>query len=187
MNSGMYYYGYRWYDPNLQRWLNRDPLFEEEGFGVMHEFTAKSDAAVFIHEGVNLYAYILNNPTMDVDPFGLASAPGGVGTIGIANPENAEAIAAALGYDSAAAMNAARAAARAAALACATIGSAQNQKENEDKEKLKEQCKAECYETYEEDVEFCKTLRTKRQREYCYRQAFKRLASCVHDCSTKYK
>ncbi len=21
----MYYYGYRWYDPNLQRWPNRDP------------------------------------------------------------------------------------------------------------------------------------------------------------------
>src|SRR5436190_22007551 len=26
VNSGMYYYGYRWYDPYLQRWLNRDPL-----------------------------------------------------------------------------------------------------------------------------------------------------------------
>jgi len=27
--SGMYYYGYRFYDPNLQRWLNRDPLSDE--------------------------------------------------------------------------------------------------------------------------------------------------------------
>ena len=181
---GLYYYGYRFYDPNLQRWPNRDPLFEEEGFGTLHKVAAKSDAGVFIHEGVNLYAYVQNDPTMAVDPFGLASAPGGVGTIGIANPENAEAIAAALGYDSAAAMNAARA----AALACATIGSAQNQEEKEDKEKLKEKCKAECYDTYEnEDVEFCKTLRTRRQREYCYRQAFKRYAKCVHDCSTKYK
>jgi RHS repeat-associated protein len=25
-NSGLYYYGYRCYDPYLQRWLNRDPL-----------------------------------------------------------------------------------------------------------------------------------------------------------------
>ena len=25
-NSGLYYYLYRFYDPNLQRWLNRDPL-----------------------------------------------------------------------------------------------------------------------------------------------------------------
>src|SRR5690606_27643677 len=27
-NSAMYYYGYRWYMPGLQRWLNRDPLQE---------------------------------------------------------------------------------------------------------------------------------------------------------------
>src|SRR2546422_5869404 len=25
-NSGMYYFLYRFYDPNLQRWINRDPL-----------------------------------------------------------------------------------------------------------------------------------------------------------------
>ena len=29
VKSGMYYYGYRWYDPNLQRWLNRNPLGEQ--------------------------------------------------------------------------------------------------------------------------------------------------------------
>jgi len=28
VNSGMYYYLYRFYDPNLQRWLSRDPLAE---------------------------------------------------------------------------------------------------------------------------------------------------------------
>ena len=28
VNSGFYYYGYRWYAPNLQRWLNKDPLGE---------------------------------------------------------------------------------------------------------------------------------------------------------------
>jgi RHS repeat-associated protein len=27
-NSGFYYYLYRWYEPNLQRWLNRDPIAE---------------------------------------------------------------------------------------------------------------------------------------------------------------
>src|SRR6185295_6775634 len=30
VNSGMYYYGYRFYHPNLQRWLNRDPA-EDDG------------------------------------------------------------------------------------------------------------------------------------------------------------
>ena len=39
------------YDPNLQRWLNRDPI-EEEG-------------------GINLYDFADNEPTDEVDPLGL--------------------------------------------------------------------------------------------------------------------
>ncbi|NOS70448.1 MAG: RHS repeat-associated core domain-containing protein [Verrucomicrobia bacterium] len=31
VNSGLYYYGYRFYSPSLQRWLNRDPLGEGDG------------------------------------------------------------------------------------------------------------------------------------------------------------
>src|SRR6266481_189134 len=34
-NSGMYYYGYRFYDPNLQRWVNRDPI-NELGFEIFN-------------------------------------------------------------------------------------------------------------------------------------------------------
>jgi RHS repeat-associated protein len=30
-NVGLYYYGYRFYDPNLQRWMNRDPIGELGG------------------------------------------------------------------------------------------------------------------------------------------------------------
>lgn len=33
-NSGLYYYLYRFYDPNLQRWLNRDPLGEYGSFNL---------------------------------------------------------------------------------------------------------------------------------------------------------
>lgn len=50
-NSGTYYYLYRYYDPSLQRWLNRDPI-EEEG-------------------GINLYADVENNPLNLIDPYGL--------------------------------------------------------------------------------------------------------------------
>src|SRR5207247_836861 len=49
-NSEMYYYLYRFYDPNLQRWLNRDPA-EEEG-------------------GINLYGFVGNDPNSWVDPEG---------------------------------------------------------------------------------------------------------------------
>jgi RHS repeat-associated protein len=51
LNSGLVYYLYRYYDPNLQRWLNRDPLEETGGF--------------------NLYAFVENDPTTDFDALGL--------------------------------------------------------------------------------------------------------------------
>jgi RHS repeat-associated protein len=54
VNSGMYYYGYRFYDPNLQRWLNRDPLRERGG--------------------PNLFSFVLNDPVDRVDALG--TSPG---------------------------------------------------------------------------------------------------------------
>ena len=50
-DTGMYYYGYRFYDPTLQRWLNRDPVAEAGGG--------------------NLYGYVGNEPSDYFDPFGL--------------------------------------------------------------------------------------------------------------------
>jgi RHS repeat-associated protein len=54
-NSGMYYYLFRFYDPNLQRWINRDPILE---WG-----------------GINLYSALFNSPPMFLDPFGLTDFP----------------------------------------------------------------------------------------------------------------
>ena len=48
--TGLYYYGKRFYVPILGRWLSRDPL-EEDG-------------------GVNIYVSCENNMVRDVDPFG---------------------------------------------------------------------------------------------------------------------
>jgi RHS repeat-associated protein len=52
-NAGIYYYGRRFYDPNLQRWLNRDPI-QEAG-------------------GLNLYSFIHNNPISSIDWIGLCT------------------------------------------------------------------------------------------------------------------
>jgi RHS repeat-associated protein len=65
-NSGLYYFGYRFYDPNLQRWINRDPS-EERG-------------------GVNLYAFAENDSINAVDDLGqgviyFANPNGGRGTV----------------------------------------------------------------------------------------------------------
>ena len=48
--TGLYYYGYRFYSPSLMRWLNRDPI-EEEG-------------------GANLYCFCGNNMMSTVDSLG---------------------------------------------------------------------------------------------------------------------
>ncbi|MGO8928263.1 MAG: RHS repeat-associated core domain-containing protein [Limisphaerales bacterium] len=49
--SGLVYYLYRFYEPSLQRWLNRDPISELGG--------------------LNLYRYVGNDPTTGLDNFGL--------------------------------------------------------------------------------------------------------------------
>jgi RHS repeat-associated protein len=54
-NSGLYYYGYRWYDPNLQRWVNRDPIAERGG--------------------INLYGFVQNSPLTHYDAGGLIAFP----------------------------------------------------------------------------------------------------------------
>ena len=52
--TGLYYYGYRFYSPNLQRWLNADPI-QEEG-------------------GINLYGFVFNDSVGLVDPLGEAAS-----------------------------------------------------------------------------------------------------------------
>ena len=49
----LYYYGYRFYAPALQRWVNRDPI-EERG-------------------GINLYRFVGNAPVNKFDKNGLLS------------------------------------------------------------------------------------------------------------------
>lgn len=54
--SGLYYYGLRWYAPNLQRWLNRDPIGEAGD--------------------INLFQFVQNAPVDGMDAFGLFTIKG---------------------------------------------------------------------------------------------------------------
>ena len=49
-NSGLVYYLYRYYEPSLERWVNRDPIGEAGG--------------------INLYFFDGNAPTIATDPYG---------------------------------------------------------------------------------------------------------------------
>jgi RHS repeat-associated protein len=75
-NSGLIYYLYRYYDPNLQRWPNRDPL-EESGFQLLGFSVGNSTAhlarpVLFGCASGNLYEFARNAPTRLYDPHGLA-------------------------------------------------------------------------------------------------------------------
>ncbi len=50
LETGLYYYGYRFYSIALMRWLSRDPLHEEGG--------------------LNLYCFCINSSCSKIDPFG---------------------------------------------------------------------------------------------------------------------
>jgi len=58
--TGLYYYGYRFYAPTLMRWLNRDPIGEEGG--------------------LNLYAFCDNKSIDAFDSLGLTAVRINVGT-----------------------------------------------------------------------------------------------------------
>ena len=70
LETGLYYYGYRYYDPHTGRWINRDPIGEASG--------------------VNIYADLANDAVNQVDVLGL-QPPSGI----IVIPSNSPALAAA--------------------------------------------------------------------------------------------
>jgi hypothetical protein len=81
----LYYFGYRFYDPSLQRWLSPDPI-GELGFTLLttgrqpahgHDFDEdeESTARRSQHEPekLNLYGFVRNDPQNRVDALGLIS------------------------------------------------------------------------------------------------------------------
>ena len=61
-NSGTYYYGYRFYDPSLQRWLNSDPIGETGGLNL---FCFVRNCAVSQRDPLGLRLWVCTRPTED--------------------------------------------------------------------------------------------------------------------------
>ena len=74
--TGLYYYGYRQYSPEMGRWLSRDPI-AEEGHTLLRTRRTKRRKAVEdeppnrVEEKSALYLFIFNNSVDSVDPLGL--------------------------------------------------------------------------------------------------------------------
>ena len=54
--TGLYYYGYRFYHPILMRWLNRDPLEEDGGVNI-YIFCGNSPTSIYDGDGLAYFAY----------------------------------------------------------------------------------------------------------------------------------
>ena len=93
--TGLYYYGYRFYNPSLGRWPSRDPI-EESAFREVFDqgntierleqrwssLLMTPTAAILAHES-SLYPYIGNNPIDRIDLLGMNVKPPGGGNPGI--------------------------------------------------------------------------------------------------------
>jgi RHS repeat-associated protein len=76
LNSGLVYYLYRFYDPNFQRWINRDPL-GELGFILLRTLNSyglqASTKVVALTQSPDPYVYLFNAPLDHIDPHGLSA------------------------------------------------------------------------------------------------------------------
>jgi len=66
--TGLYYYGARYYEPTTSRWMSADPA----GFELVNPMDKDGElrADYSVIEALNWYAYVSNNPVKYVDPTG---------------------------------------------------------------------------------------------------------------------
>jgi len=65
--TGLLYYGFRYYQPQTGRWLNRDPI-NDRGSQITRSVLPEGD----LQEESNLFAFVRNDPLGRFDPWGLA-------------------------------------------------------------------------------------------------------------------
>jgi RHS repeat-associated protein len=80
-SPGLYYYGFRFYDPLTQRWLNRDPIMEYGGIN-LYAFVANGPLNLLDAWGLDCFSDCINNRLDDTQSFCRALAVAGLGALG---------------------------------------------------------------------------------------------------------
>jgi RHS repeat-associated protein len=76
--TGLYYFGYRYYLPRLGRWISRDPIDEMGRPRTPVCAACPRRSLRQCRAGLNLYAYTSGRPVGGVDPIGLAECSQGL-------------------------------------------------------------------------------------------------------------
>ena len=71
--TDLLYYGYRYYNVNIGRWINRDPVGD---IGANNQFDLPDESVTDEDTDLNPYRYVFNNPLTFIDRFGLAARNG---------------------------------------------------------------------------------------------------------------
>jgi len=79
--TGLYYYGARYYEPKLSNWMSVDP----SGFELINPMDSegKPRKGYNIVEALNWYAYAGNNPVIFVDPTGESATAAVISALGV--------------------------------------------------------------------------------------------------------
>src|SRR5690606_3121094 len=80
--TGLYYFGARYLDPQVSRWVSPDPAFEDylpvppvDDEARRYNSQLPGQGGVFNPVNLNVYCYGANNPVKYVDPDGLDAIP----------------------------------------------------------------------------------------------------------------
>ncbi|MBK8915520.1 MAG: hypothetical protein IPM64_13155 [Phycisphaerales bacterium] len=71
--TGLYYYGYRYYSPRLGRWISRDPITEHGARIVARASVRVSIVFSAAGRDTTLYLFVGNDPARDIDILGLTT------------------------------------------------------------------------------------------------------------------
>ena len=80
METGFSYYGFRYYDPQVGRWVNRDPL------GEIAFASQREEGSNLGGDSANAYLFVRNSPVFYVDRNGLHWVPPGSPPPGYCTP-----------------------------------------------------------------------------------------------------
>jgi len=72
--TGLVYYGYRYYQPEMARWASQDPV-NERGSRLVILHTLRRNSIGNISDERNLFLFVRNDPIAVFDPIGLLATP----------------------------------------------------------------------------------------------------------------